>query len=361
MSILARARRRRKRPRLILHAGTHKTGTTSVQQVLAKNREALREKGVHYPDAHSFVGGGHKAHHRFAYAWTGMQDGLIDSATRFLESLYDDVNDNETVILSSESIYRHVHGHDSWRSLSSDVDAYWDARRRYLHMLSQALSGFDVRVTLFLRRRDSFAESFYKELVTKNLMDITFDRWVEKSSLIFDYEQQVGLFKETFPGGQIVRYEDAVRDGLLATLLAPTNASISDSNFWTRRSPDARVVQWFRESKVGTHGQRAAFGSSEEARSLFNDYGRVSLWRSSEERDRFLSRWEGAYGGTFFPRPPGPVNPAILTNRDRHRIADAWSRWANGRVASSAESFPREHTASWRPDHGVAKQDESSN
>ena len=43
--------------RLILHAGTHKTGTTSIQKVLADNRDWLRERGLIYPDGGSVFGG----------------------------------------------------------------------------------------------------------------------------------------------------------------------------------------------------------------------------------------------------------------------------------------------------------------
>jgi hypothetical protein len=45
--------------KLILHIGTHKTGTTSLQAWLANNREALAANGVSYPHATVAHGSGH--------------------------------------------------------------------------------------------------------------------------------------------------------------------------------------------------------------------------------------------------------------------------------------------------------------
>ena len=37
---------------IFLHVGTHKTGTTSIQHFLARNRYELQERGFSYPDIH---------------------------------------------------------------------------------------------------------------------------------------------------------------------------------------------------------------------------------------------------------------------------------------------------------------------
>ena len=50
----------RPKPRLLLHIGSQKTGTTSIQQFLARNRSILSERGFYVPD---YVGG---ANHRHA-------------------------------------------------------------------------------------------------------------------------------------------------------------------------------------------------------------------------------------------------------------------------------------------------------
>jgi hypothetical protein len=55
--------------RLIAHVGFHKTGTTALQESFSKNRETLKELGIHYPDF------GLKAHHRSAWALNGRTWG----------------------------------------------------------------------------------------------------------------------------------------------------------------------------------------------------------------------------------------------------------------------------------------------
>lgn len=47
------------KPRLILHIGTEKTGTTFIQQFLSRNRRALAEQGIHTPQSLDNGGGAH--------------------------------------------------------------------------------------------------------------------------------------------------------------------------------------------------------------------------------------------------------------------------------------------------------------
>ena len=69
--------------RLILHAGTHKTGTTSIQKVLADNREWLRERGLIYPDGKSAFGKTSIPHHRFCRSLNGTDPDGFRKANLF--------------------------------------------------------------------------------------------------------------------------------------------------------------------------------------------------------------------------------------------------------------------------------------
>jgi hypothetical protein len=44
---------------LILHIGTHKTGTSSIQACMEANRARLRAAGVHYPRCCAAFDGNH--------------------------------------------------------------------------------------------------------------------------------------------------------------------------------------------------------------------------------------------------------------------------------------------------------------
>ena len=45
---------------LVLHIGTEKTGTTSIQEFLKKNRDKLRKKGVYIPQSPMVGNGNHR-------------------------------------------------------------------------------------------------------------------------------------------------------------------------------------------------------------------------------------------------------------------------------------------------------------
>lgn len=59
--------------RLVLHVGPHKTATTTLQELLAANRDALRASGVVYPEGQVFA----KAHHEIPYHLLGWDLSLL--------------------------------------------------------------------------------------------------------------------------------------------------------------------------------------------------------------------------------------------------------------------------------------------
>lgn len=89
------------KPQIIFHIGTHKTGSTALQEALAANQSTLRRHGLHYLKAGRHLAG----HHRLAWAAKGKAgvrrgddpERILDSAARELERL-----DGETALVSSE-------------------------------------------------------------------------------------------------------------------------------------------------------------------------------------------------------------------------------------------------------------------
>ncbi|MGX9353400.1 hypothetical protein ACS3QZ_19580 (plasmid) [Shimia sp. W99] len=61
--------------KLFIHIGSHKTGTSYLQELFNENRDRLKKAGVHYP-----VIGPNNAHHALAAAWmhvSGLPDGFF--------------------------------------------------------------------------------------------------------------------------------------------------------------------------------------------------------------------------------------------------------------------------------------------
>jgi len=133
---------------LILHIGTQKTGTTSIQALLSRNQRLLKDHGFDYPDPVNVQIGlddsshGHLALSLTGYwrdagyelerkqAWGELRELYFESAGHLLIS---------TELLSTPQIVPH------------------------LRFIKKMLRGIEVKVIVYLRRQDIFVQSVYKE------------------------------------------------------------------------------------------------------------------------------------------------------------------------------------------------------
>lgn len=88
-------------PRLVLHVGPHKTGSTSIQTACAASRDGLRREGVLYPE---FPGASFPASH--ADAVLLLKSGRSDAFLDWLSAVWRQARDEgcDTVLLSSEDL-----------------------------------------------------------------------------------------------------------------------------------------------------------------------------------------------------------------------------------------------------------------
>lgn len=132
--------------RLVLHIGTHKTGTTSIQNRLHAARETLRRQGIIYPDP-----GRHTGHHAYLTDWIALPPpyrtlgggcaGLQALARRWRE-------EDVTLLLSSEEFSR----------------AGGRGGRVDFATLREIFAGYELMVICVLRDQWSFLQSVYLEL-----------------------------------------------------------------------------------------------------------------------------------------------------------------------------------------------------
>lgn len=195
-------------PRLILHAGSHKTGTTSIQTVLADNRQHLRANAIFFPDGFRAYPWPQVGHHAFSHGLTGVSLREKLRARMFVAAMRRERRPHETVLLSAEPIYRHQHGRGE-HDYAIDPATYWSLRRRYLQTIRRALKGFDIEVLLYLRGRDRLAESWYWHRLREHGAQTPFPAFLDAFEPWFDYERQVALFREVFDSVRIESYEDA--------------------------------------------------------------------------------------------------------------------------------------------------------
>jgi len=89
--------------KIVFHIGTHKTGTTALQNQLFRNRKLLERQGVIYPEVG--IGPSHSGHHELAWAAAGQSHRLKKSnASAIFEKARFAIETagDQTVVFSSE-------------------------------------------------------------------------------------------------------------------------------------------------------------------------------------------------------------------------------------------------------------------
>ncbi len=134
--------------KLIIHAGTPKTGTTSIQTYLHKKQRTLRGKGILYPHNLERLQNPTAPKHQW------IEKNLITThLSHLLENFKNIVSqikhETHTVILSSEGIYNH----------------WWDFPVESKNILAELSTLFEVAVWVWFREPTDFIESYYKQCI----------------------------------------------------------------------------------------------------------------------------------------------------------------------------------------------------
>lgn len=140
--------------KLIIHAGTPKTGTTSLQTYLDKKQSKLRKRGVLYP--HNLE----KLKNPSAPKHQWFEKNLVTTHRRHLLENFKNIisqvsKDTHTIILSSEGIYNY----------------WWDFPEQSKAILSELAELFDTQVWVWFREPLGFIESYYKQCIRNPKVD----------------------------------------------------------------------------------------------------------------------------------------------------------------------------------------------
>ncbi len=140
--------------KVVLHMGTHKTATTTVQDTLHANRPLLERHGVIYPDL-----GRHTGHHGLLTDWVPLAPAyhLPGGGTATLAEIADRHRATDrTLFLSSEEFLRAGPG-------AGLVD---------MAALARIFDGYsDIRVIVLLREQWQFLQSVYLEIARTRAPD----------------------------------------------------------------------------------------------------------------------------------------------------------------------------------------------
>lgn len=211
--------------KVILHAGAHKTGTTTVQQVLFQNRVNLREAGVLYPKLtlsgkpvsnHSlvfdnlFTVSPERNHHHIMHGLDTAEK--VESQKKItikeIESQIKKFSGN-TLLFSAESI--------------SSIKYNEQALHRIRSFFTE-ITNHDVDLSILMSIRNPY--KFYPSIIQQQLkgglsVSLSYKKWLD---LCCDYFQNIILRSERIFGKdqvKIVRFEDSIKSevGLVGTIL----------------------------------------------------------------------------------------------------------------------------------------------
>ncbi|MFN3262406.1 MAG: hypothetical protein ACE37J_17815 [Pikeienuella sp.] len=182
------------RPRLVIHIGMHKTGSSSIQHYLSRNRRLLRLLGVLYPDsigadgrrqpkhAALFDAISHEADHGRPHPAYGPSAALVETLARRIET-----SGARVAVLSAEG--------------------FSGPKPDFARALAPLAARFDARVVVFLRRPDLWAESFHRQMVmSRQVREArplrTFLASPEMQAHL-DWPRIIGWWREAFGAGAV--------------------------------------------------------------------------------------------------------------------------------------------------------------
>lgn len=163
--------------RLYIHIGTHKTGSTTIQNGLFINKEILRKNDINYPTTgmRSF------GHHLLCF----YLNGRIDHSENLIQNLRVELENAEqnTFIISSEE--------------------FEYLRTEHIQILTKQLHVFDIKIIIYLRNQASTIHSNYTQLVKTGLRNLPFDVYLDRyefdndrdnyNELLNKWENAVGI------------------------------------------------------------------------------------------------------------------------------------------------------------------------
>ncbi|PTQ74994.1 hypothetical protein [Celeribacter persicus] len=199
--------------RFILHIGTHKTGTTSIQKGLSLNRALLEKRGIFYPSYDLIGFRDHYAHLGIVNAFSKAHKQMTRAdAIRFFEEVARRSVDYDVTIISAEPFFRHVGfgANGEVRKVPGRAEAYWPARMDYIRDVKAHLPVDGVEVVMVVRRQVEYGMSLYQEHVKTSRYSGDFQTFRNQFWHRFDYLRQARAWDAVFHKLHVLRFEDLI-------------------------------------------------------------------------------------------------------------------------------------------------------
>ena len=226
--------------KLILHIGSPKTGTTTIQDFLDFARGRLLETSIIFPSFGKKKGGGHDAFRR----------------TLVKKQYFDD--EIQSTIKEYSKLFSHLNG----QSLLMTSELLWTVSPSRVLDVYPVLRKFEVFVLVFLREQAAMIESHYKQKIKGGLPVRSIESYFRENVAQYDYKNVLDKWAKVFGKGHVVPvvYEDAgenIVKKFLCQVLKISGLSDIDSSY--------RVEMILNDSKLKEASQRHANRSLDDS------------------------------------------------------------------------------------------------
>ncbi|MBY8976492.1 hypothetical protein KHP62_11780 [Rhodobacteraceae bacterium NNCM2] len=344
--------------RIILHIGTHKTGTTSIQRFADRNRVQLYQMGLHYP-CYSAVGvGRHYAHLDVAKAMMGASKRLDDQALgAFCAHIREHAKSCEATLVSAEPF---------WRGLLKGDGDYWGARRAFIARVTEYFPPDETQILLVCRGQADLVESLFQEDVKVNRLRRNLKTFAAEKEMLLHYLEQAEAWAEMFPNLRVLNFEGLQRDNaLIRNFFGAIGFDVGHLPPAPRynESIKADFVTALRMlNRSGLNKKQLAHAAGMLAQlqedPVARAWPRRSLWNSAPVREGFDQQFHAANDSLMqrYGDPAFPIRSRTLPDSTKYgeRMTEAALTLLLGHLVAEGQAQPRQAARPTKPEEGDA-------
>jgi hypothetical protein len=215
------------RKKIVIHIGTHKTGTTTIQKSLALAKNKLLSKGILYPDTTRDPFPHNEKHNSVVKAVSSENfDAMLIEKKHLLDEF--EKSNCHTMVISEEGL----------SGIKSCITDFFNSFK----------DDFDLTVICYLRRQDYFAESLYNQFVRFPMRSESrpINKFWRAQKIIdrFEYHTMLCRWKALTENVHAIDFDQVVRsEGLVKSFI--NTAQLGDielDEYPANRSPDMNLI-----------------------------------------------------------------------------------------------------------------------
>jgi hypothetical protein len=197
---------------ILIHIGSPRTGTTSIQHFLDISKVDLDKRGLLIPSL-GWSRGGHAEFRR-----TLLQlPTRIQSLTGFLKKK----KDNNEQLLKIRDDFTSLLLRPTHQHLLISTESFWTINPERLLKIYPQLTQHHCYILCCLRDPVDFASSHYAQKVKAGRLTMPIRTWLKSNISLYDYDNTISPWEGSFGKENVIcySYEKAAKEGIISTFL----------------------------------------------------------------------------------------------------------------------------------------------